>query len=177
MIYEEISLRYAQALFNLTTSKEEMESRKALLAEMASSLKKSPAWSQFFLNPQISRGDKKKVLEKSLLDPSLIHFLLLLLEKGKFKYLPEIANQYSRMVLEVNEEIAVTILTATPIDARLKNKLKKMIEKAYGKTPLMQVQLRPEILAGIIVFIGNKIIDFSITGRLKELKKMLLRRR
>lgn len=174
MIHYEVAERYAKALFNLVASKEHMLARKEVLSEIVLLFEKKPRFRTFLLNPEISKYNKKNLLQKGISDPQLLDFLFLLLEKGKFKYLPEIADKYYRMISDYSRIIEAILVTATAIDSGLKAKLKERLEKSYEKEINIHEKIDPQLIGGAILIIGNKIIDFSIEGRLEGMKKTLL---
>jgi F-type H+-transporting ATPase subunit delta len=175
MIVYEIAYRYAKALFNLVASREQMAKRGEMLALIALLLKKIPKFEKFLLNPQMNKESKKALLQKGISDPALLAFLLLVLEKGKIKYLGEIASKYQQMVTVYRGIIPATLISATAVDDELKAKLKERLEKAYGKAIALQEKIDPQIIGGATLIIENKIVDFGIKGRLEDLKKSLLR--
>jgi F-type H+-transporting ATPase subunit delta len=174
MITFKIANQWARALFNLTVSEEQMISRKEILSQITFMLLKTPKFGQFIFNPQVSMREKKEVFQKGISDIQLANYLSLLSEKGKFKYLPEIAKKYQSMVMEYKGIIEAKLMIAAAIDSDLKAELQMRLEKNYGKTFIIHEKINPEIIGGAVLIFDNRMIDFSIAGRLEKMKKNLL---
>lgn len=170
------ALRYSKALFQSGSSKEELERRLSDLTQIIETFKQFPKVSKFFASPQISIESKKQALNSALsgIDPQLKYFLFLLLDKNRFKLLPDILHFYRSMVIERIDALEVHLITASPIDAEIRNSLKEKLEKMYRKTILIKEEMDPTLIGGGILMIGNQQIDFSIKGKLAKLKRDLL---
>jgi F-type H+-transporting ATPase subunit delta len=176
MIVHDIARRYARALFDLSFPKELMIKRAELLDDLAQLLKKVPRMGPFFMNPQVKEEQKKSLLKTALphLDPLLLHFLLLLVDKKRFKYLPEIAEKMKRMTADYQELIEVEVITAFPLEESIKLALEKQVAHEYRKPCLIRESLDAKLIGGAILIVGNQMIDFSLKGRLNKLKIRLL---
>ena len=166
---------YAQALFHLPASQEEMESREELLKEIARVWQKDKSFRQFFLNPEIAFETKRTVLEKAIKEAPLVEFLLLLLKKAKIKFLPQIASKYQQLSAVKSGKSIVTLMSARPVEATLKEKLRTNLEHMYVKPVLLREKIDPRLIGGVILMVDCTMIDFSVKGRLEELTKRLLR--
>lgn len=170
----EIAERYTKALFSLKATHEEMERRDKILTQLALNYKKEPDFKRFFLNPQISKTSKEKVLKEAIQeDEELISFILLLVEKGKLGYLKAIAHHYHKLLDEKSDRLTATIIASRELDSTLKNKLKELLEKTYKKSVSLQEEIRPQILGGAVLIIENQMFDFSLKSRLEALRKTL----
>src|SRR4030067_153728 len=127
MIAGEVASRYARALFKLAATPQELEKRHQDLDGVIGLLRQIPRLGLFLSAPQITRSEKEKLLEKSLgerVGPQLLHFVLFLLEKGRLKFLPEIAESYHRLVKENLGILEARLITAVPAEPGLKDRLK-----------------------------------------------------
>lgn len=170
------AIRYSKALFNVAVSNEDLEKRLHDLTQIVETFKKFPRISIFFSSPQITVEEKKKALNAAVgkVDKELRSFLFLLLDKKRFKYLPEILEFYRSMVTAKLGALEVRFITATPIDAETGNNLKSKLEQKYRKKIIIKEEIDPTIIGGGVLLIGNEQIDFSIRGKLAKLKKDLL---
>lgn len=157
----------------LTPSKEEVEKRVEELNQIAKILEKQP----FFISPHISQEGKKAVLQKGLegkIDPQLLSFLLLLIEKRRFKHLGEIAKAYSELAMEKLGKLKGCLTVPEPISDELKKNVTEALEKRYQKSLSLDVAIDPKLIGGGILRIGNSQADFSLKGKLAKLEKDLL---
>jgi F-type H+-transporting ATPase subunit delta len=171
----EVAYRYAKALFALKAGAEEREARATQLLEMASLMKRLPLFRRFLKNPQIKSENKKNLLETIIEDAPLVNFLLMLLSRGKLELLPEIAAKYQSLKRMASKMGVAWLVTAKTVDAEIKTQLKERLERAYAKPFILYEKIKPEIIGGAILIVDNKLIDFSIKGRLEAMKKSLLR--
>jgi F-type H+-transporting ATPase subunit delta len=166
--------RYSKALFNLASSKQELEQQLSDLEQVVGLL--DPLM-PFFYSPQISQKEKEAVLDKNLkgrFDDKLLSFLLFLLKKRRLKDLSDIVQDYRRLVREELGVLEVRVVTAVPLDRDIKEKLQVKLEKVYPKKIEIQEEVDPELIGGGMVIMGNQLIDFSIRDKLARLKESLL---
>lgn len=174
---DDIALRYSKALFNVSTTDAELQTRLQEILQIDALLKQSPTLMLFFKSPQIPMEQKKAVMDKAFdgnIDKHLKSFLFLLLDKRRFSYFPQIVKSYSRLVMEKLGILEARIITAVPIQADDKKRLSTKLEQKYGKKIDLIEEVDPKIIGGGILLIGNEQIDFSISGKLAKLKKELL---
>lgn len=177
MIIHQVAFRYSRALFQLADSDKELESLLNELKAIVDALNHSPQLMQFFSFPKISQKEKEELLKRSLghlCSPKALQYLIFLLDKRRFKFLPEIVIEYERLVKTKLGILEVRLITATPLDAATKEKLKQKLERVSQKTIHIKEEVDPQLLGGGMLFIGNQMIDFSIRGKLNKMKSELL---
>jgi len=177
VIAGEVASRYSRALFKLAATPLELEKRHQDLEGVVTLLQKIPKLGLFLSAPQISSDQKRKVLENSLgsqIDQKLLHFLLFLLEKGRMKYLPEIAKEYHRLVKESLGILEANLITAVPVEKSYRETLQKRLESSFKKKVEMKEKIDPQIMGGVILVLANQVIDWSIRNKLARLKEKLL---
>jgi F-type H+-transporting ATPase subunit delta len=131
-----VSLRYSNALFLLGGSGAEHEKRASDLDEIATFLQNHPELKRFLLSPQIPKKEKSSLLKKifsDILDRNLLSFLVLLLERGRFRQLPEIAQEYHEIVKKSLGIQEVHFISALPLGEETKSRLRDKLEKYYQK--------------------------------------------
>lgn len=172
----DVASKYSKALFNLTPSVQDLEKRLSRLQEIIKLLDK-PYLKNFFASPQISQQQKMEFLKEVLkqnVDSELLSFFLLLLEKKRLKYLPEIAKHYSELIRNKKGILKARLLTAFPLDEKTRASLKEKLDQMYHKNIEIDNQIDPSLIGGGIIFIGSQMLDFSLNGKLSKLKKDLL---
>lgn len=177
MIIHEIAYRYAQALFNQTHSIEEMEKRLNDLEEIVKFFHDYPKLKNFFSSPQISKQDKERILRdnlKSHFEDSFISFLAFLIHKGRFEYLSEIAREYAQLFIEKLGIIEVDLITAVPIEEKIKEQLKAKLEAAYHRKIRIIEKIDSRVIGGATLLMASHMVDASLKGKLAKLKNELL---
>jgi F-type H+-transporting ATPase subunit delta len=177
MIAGEIASRYARALFNLASSKTELESRQLDLEVFVEALKKNPRLRTFLSASQINREEKRKVLQAILAgktDEKFLDFLYFILEKGRMNFLEEISREYHHRVKENLGILETNLITAVPAEPKLKERLREKLERAYKKKIEMKEKIDPQLVGGVILVLGNQVMDWSVRDRLLSLKESLL---
>jgi len=177
MIASKAAPHYSKALFNLTQDDVQLNAYAKSLWELADLMRHNPAFKSFLLQPFGTMDFKKKILKKLFQDSSevkVLNFLFLLLEKKRMDALPEIADEYGRMVNEKLGQMIVNITTAIPIDGETIEKLRLMFEEQYRKKVFIKDEINPKILGGMIVKINSQMLDGSLKARLANLKDKLL---
>ena len=171
MTIREIPKRYAQALFNLT--KESKEEALSFLDV----LDKTPQLRLFLLSAQIAFEEKEKVLQKGFggkVSDIFLRFIFLIIKKHRFKYIQEILQTYVSLVEKDLNVVVASIVTAIPLSPSQKEKLIKKLEMSYKKSILLEETIDPQIIGGARLIVEGKIIDFSLSSRLNNLKQYLL---
>lgn len=177
MITKEIALKYSRALFRIKHSQNEIEKMLVDLEFILAALNVRPGIMDFFSSPKISKKEKQQVLEKSFaeqIDPQILKFILFLVEKKRIVFFPAIVADFKQQLIERSGILQVLLITATQVDQDTRELLKKKLESAYEKKIEINEELDPKLIAGGILIFSNKLIDFSVKGKLDRLKKDLL---
>ncbi len=178
MIRYQVARRYSKALFHFSTSKEELEKRLVDLQEFNKRFDDHPRLMQFLNAPEVSVQEKeefiKSILDKDF-DPLLYKFLFFLLEKKRLKHINEITDEYRKQVHKKLGIIDVRLISAFPLDPSDKKLLIAKLQQSYPNKDFSLIEeIDSKLIGGLIAIIGNRIVDFSISNRLSELKEKLL---
>jgi F-type H+-transporting ATPase subunit delta len=180
MIKLDIAERYSKVLFDLDLKKDAFENRLWDFENMSTLIESNPTLVEFLKSPQISIDEKKKLLTTALsshFDEDFLQFLVYLIERKRFDYLKSIAKKYRDLVDEHLGIWEAELVTPVPLEPHLESKLVDMLEKSFDKKINVVPKIQPNIIGGSILIILNKMVDWSITGRLKKLKESLLERK
>ena len=177
MTSNEYSRRYAQAIFRMALEQKDLNRWQSDLRRVTALMKDSALFS-LVTNPIITWKEKSKTLTQRLGDvnPLAIKLVQLLDAKGKLATLDDIAEEYQAMVdnyrgIEGTEIAEVT--TAVPLDNDYQLKVAQRITDIVGKPVLLRPKVDPAIIGGIIIRVGDKLIDGSIRSKLAALRKDL----
>lgn len=176
MISSEIASRYSKALFELAKTSNQLEETSKNLEEVLHVVE-TLELNSFFTDPSVSSQQKKDVLKQALekhIHPLVLTFLQFLIDKRRFNFLSEISSKYTDLVKKNSEILEVELTTAIPADDKMKKALTEKLEKLYRKKIKIKEKLDEEILGGVILLVGNQMIDDSIKHHLLKLKENLL---
>lgn len=168
-----VERRYAEALVDAAESKESIDEVQSELRVFADLYSKHPDFTSFFLSPEIGKKEKKGAL-KVMLDGSrsiVLSFLQLLIDKDRMHNLQGIYNEYVDIADKRKKVLDLKIKTFAAIDDAQLEKIKEKYMKEYDASHVKTtVSIESELLGGIVVQIGDRVIDGSVKGRLKGLK-------
>ena len=177
MLNLQLAHKYSRAIFELAQDEGKLVPYGEELASVLKDLDTVPGIWGYFGNPEITRGDKKALLKKLFdgeLSEDVYHFLLLLVDKRRMTLLPAIVSQYEAFSNEARHIVVADVTTARPLSAAQQDKLEDKLEVVTGKTVKVRLHEDPKILGGVIVRIGDKRIDGSVTGKLSALAGELM---
>jgi F-type H+-transporting ATPase subunit delta len=168
----------AKALFEAAI-KEKNLIRQLGNLRMVSDLVKDPSIASALTKSGSSFEEKSRILKDRAGDLSLqvLNLVGMLLEKGRLADLDDISVEYQRLIDSYHgvegAEVA-EVATAIPLDEEDKLRLGKRISEMLGRPVVLKVVVTPELLGGVVVRVGDKIIDGSVLHRLQTLSKELV---
>ncbi len=174
-----VARRYAGALFTVGTKAGDAGAYGKQLLDLAGALAQAPEAMRFFKNPVFSVEEKKAVLkqimEKQGLTGAVANFANLLADKSRLASLPEIAADYKAMLDEANGIVSGKLVTAVALSDARQVALKEQLEKQTGKKLVLEYAADPEILGGLVLKIGDSVLDASLRAQLNILKETIKR--
>jgi len=172
-----VAIKFINALLEVASEKGQFDQVEKDLDLVSGVMKKHDNLKKVLFHPSISRNDKKDVL-KNVFGKSvtsvMLNFLSLLVDRRKEEILEYIPAVYRAVTDEKKGVVKATVQTVVPLTGERLDYFKKQLKKITGKTVELEVVQNPDILGGMVIQIGNKMIDGSIANRLKNLKVRLL---
>ncbi|MFA5794219.1 MAG: ATP synthase F1 subunit delta [Candidatus Brocadiia bacterium] len=173
MINANIAKRYASALIRIAQNKNIVgktgeELLLALKVYLTSSLPR------IILNPLISEQEKKSLLERMFTDklsPNTMEFLKTLIIKKRFDLLPDITEIYGLLSDEAQNIIRVKVTSAFPLSASEENTLLAKLNIITRKKIVLKSELNKSLLGGMLIQLGDTVLDGSVKGRLRYMKE------
>jgi F-type H+-transporting ATPase subunit delta len=176
-----VARRYARALFALgqKEGQEALERYGKGLDAVVEVLNVAPELLRIFANPIFTVEEKKavlaKVLEKIEPEPMIKNFCFLLADKNRLAFLPEIQAYYSHLLDLASGVIRGELFTAIELEEELKSEIAtKLAEQSKAKV-VLDYKVNPDILGGLILKVGDKVLDASIKAQLQILKENIKR--
>jgi F-type H+-transporting ATPase subunit delta len=170
---EEIARVYASALFESAKADGKLDAIREQLGAFADALAENKEMQLFFFSPYFSSAEKQQGLEKAVsdLEPQLLNFLELLIEKHRMPVLFRIRRQFDALWARENKRLGVVVTSAVKLDPEVAEKIGSEIEEQTGNKVELQSRVDPDILGGLVVQVGNMVLDTSIRNRLEKLRK------
>jgi F-type H+-transporting ATPase subunit delta len=172
---EEIARVYARSLFEVATEHDKLDVVREQVGQFADALSESPELQTFLFSPYFSTEEKKDGLAKAVTDADEIvaNFLALLLEKHRMPVIFRIRREYDRLWEEANRLLPVQITSAVELDPSVAERIGDEIGRQTGRTVELTSSVDPDVIGGIVVRVGNSILDASIRTRLENLRKQV----
>jgi ATP synthase F1 delta subunit len=170
---EEIARVYATALFAAAQDRGKLDAIRDQLAQFVDALEGSKDLRLFLFSPYFSSAEKIEGLKRTVTDaePEFLNFLELLLEKGRMPVIFRIRRQYDALWDKENKRLGVTVTSAVELDPEIAKRIGKEIEEQTGNTVELESRVDPDILGGLVLQVGNMVLDTSIRNRLEKLRK------
>jgi F-type H+-transporting ATPase subunit delta len=170
---EELAQVYARSLFQVALEQGKLDLLREQLAQFADALDRTRELAVFFFSPYFSSNEKQQSLGTLLdgADEILVNFLSLLIENHRMPVIFRIRQEYERLWDEENKTLPVDITSAIALDEATTESLGRTIGERAGRTVTLAAHVDPDILGGIIVRVGNSILDASIRNRLEQLRR------
>jgi F-type H+-transporting ATPase subunit delta len=172
---EEIASVYARSLFEVAKEHDKLDQVREQLGEFADALEDNRELQVFFFSPYFSTQEKKDGLEKAVsgTDEIFDNFLALLIEKHRMPAIFRVRRELDRMWERENQLLPVEVTSAIELDESTVKQIGDRIGEQTGQKVELSAKVEPDILGGIVVRVGNSIIDASIRARLESLRKQV----
>jgi F-type H+-transporting ATPase subunit delta len=170
---EELAQVYGRSLFGVALEQGRLDELREQLGQFADALDRQRELAVFFFSPYFSTAEKTRSLGGLLdgADEILINFLTLLIENHRMPVIFRIRQEYERLWEEENRTLPVEITSAIALDQATTESLGRTIGERAGRTVTLASRVDPDILGGIIIRVGNSILDASIRNRLEQLRR------
>lgn len=169
-----VGKRYAKALFELAREREEIDKVEAELGALHVLLEGEAR--DFFGHPSIGIELKLDVLNKALegkVSETLLGTLRLMLERRRHEAIEAMTAQYVRLANDARGRATAIVYTPKPLTETEQQQVAAHFGKLTGKQIKIENEIRPELLGGLQVRIGDRLYDGSLSGKLNGLKKLL----
>jgi F-type H+-transporting ATPase subunit delta len=171
-----IARNYAEALLTLAQRANDLAGYAAMIGAVADAMQRDEALRRFMESPRISAAEKNALLARAFQDrmPRLfVRYLQALVNNRRQMLIPEVAVEYSNLVDEVEGRIHAQVTVAKqPTDAD-RAAIAAQLSRALGKQVVPHVAVNPAILGGLVVRVGDRVMDGSVRRRLAMLRRRL----
>jgi ATP synthase F1 delta subunit len=172
---EELAQVYSHALFEVAKEHDVVDDVREQLGQFADELSDNRDLQVFLFSPYFSSQEKKDGIGKIVdgADERFLNFLELLAERHRMPAIFRIRRAYDGLWREENKLLPVTVTSAIELDEGLVKGLGERIEEQTGKKVELTSRVDPDVLGGLVLQVGNMVLDASIRNRLEQLRKQV----
>ena len=182
------SHRYAQAMYEIAREAGEDEYVESELESLSAALKSAPEIERSLGNPALGPAEKRRILGRVFtgssparggsasggkMDAQLVRFLLLLFQKNRFYLIHDVVSHFRKIADESQGQGVAEIRSAVALKPEHRAAIVSRIEKISGKKMVVETKIDESLIGGVIVKVGNKVIDDSARTKLGNFKKEL----
>jgi F-type H+-transporting ATPase subunit delta len=174
---EEIARVYAEALFEVAKDKDKLDRIHDELNQFAEALAGDRDLQVFFFSPYFSTAEKQEGIDRAVrgADEEFVNFLKLLAEKHRMPLMFRAQRHFEALWKDERKRLDVTVTSAIKLDRQIIEKVGEEIEKQTGRTVELRSAVDEDILGGLVLQVGNMVLDASVRNRLERLRKNIAR--
>lgn len=174
---ESIARNYAEALFTLGERSGRTGEYGDLLEALAGGMKASPKVMAVFLSPKVPKAVKNRLLADAMPEApgEFVLFLQAVVKRGRQVLIGEIFGAYLGLLDLKHDRVRAGVTVARVPDEALKARITKALKAGLKKEVLPTFIVDPEILGGVIVRVGDRVMDGSVKRRMTRLRRQLLK--
>jgi F-type H+-transporting ATPase subunit delta len=170
---------YAKSLYKLASADSTQTSMHEELCDLVKYVNETSAFEHFLTSATIDTDRRRESLERAMRGKAsdlLVNFLQVLNTKDRLSLLEQISVQFRFAIEHELKQVEVDVTTAVALSSSLRESLMAELQKMTGKEPILTEKVRPDIIGGLILLIGDRKIDFSVARRLDGYRDALITR-
>jgi len=170
---------YARALFEAASEGDILDTVKEQLAQFDDALKANWEFQLYFFSPNFSTAEKKEGVRRAVVDadPTFVNFLDALIERHRMPELSRIRTSFDQLWDTEMKVLPVEITTAVPLDEATVASIGERIGRETGNRVQLTSVVDPDVVGGMVLRVGNLILDASIKSRLNQLRTQVSKAR
>jgi F-type H+-transporting ATPase subunit delta len=170
---EEIAEVYARSLFEVATERDILDTIREQLNQFADALHDNRDVAIFFFSPYFPSNEKKDALHRAVTgaDPAMLNFLEALIERHRMPAIFRIRTRFEELWDKTNKLLPVQVTSAVELDPATVEQIGQRIGEQTGNKIELSSRVDPDIIGGIVLRVGNFIMDASIRTRLEKLRR------
>jgi len=170
---EEIARVYADALFGVAKQHGKLDAIREQLGQFADAIAGNTDLQVFFFSPYFSSAEKRDGIARAVsgAEPELVNFLELLAEKHRMPVIFRIRARFDELWAEENRQLEVRLTSAVELDPEVVSRVRAEIERQTDRTIELESSVDEGIIGGLVLRVGNMVVDASLRGRLERLRK------
>jgi F-type H+-transporting ATPase subunit delta len=170
---EEIARVYTQALFGVAIEKGKLDVLREQLAQFADAVAESRDLQMFLFSPYFSSAEKRDGIARMVsgAEPELVNFLELLAEKHRMPAIFRIRRRFDELWARENRQLEVRLTSAVELDPEIVKRVRAEIERQTDQKIELSSDVDDRIIGGLVLRVGNMVLDASVRNKLERLRK------
>jgi F-type H+-transporting ATPase subunit delta len=170
---EEIARVYAEALFEVAREMGKLDRIREQLGELVDAIDRDRDMQVFFFSPYFSSEEKRDGLRRAIsgAEPELVNFCELLIDKHRMPVIFRARARFDELWAEENKLLEVTLTSAVELDAEVVQRVGGEVERQTGRQIELESAVDERILGGLVLRVGNMVLDASLRNKLEKLRK------
>jgi F-type H+-transporting ATPase subunit delta len=172
-----IARNYAETLLELARRANDLDGWGKMIMDVANALEADASLRLFLETPRVSADAKNEILAKAFQDrmPRLfVRYLQALVKNRRQALIPEIAEQYRSLLDAVEGRVHAQVVVARETGDDEQDMIARELSRVLGKTVIPHLTINPAILGGLVVRVGDQVMDGSVRRRLSKLRNLLV---
>lgn len=172
-----IARNYAEALLELARRANDLPGWGTMIDSVAEAMRNDVTLRRFLESPKVDAATKKDVLGKAfqdLMPRVLVRFLQVLIDNRRQMLIPTIATEFHNLVNEAENRVHAQVTVARAMNEDAKARMAAELSRAFGMAVVPHVTVDPGILGGVVVRVGDRVIDGSVRRRLATLRRQMI---
>ena len=171
------ALAYAGALIELAEEQGVLEPVANDAGAFHEALRDNPELLPFFRDPSIGESERQKVLDAALGEAHQLvrNFVNLMNERGRLAILPQTLDAFETLLDQKLGKVEADVTTAVKLSDDELEKVRQRVGKAFGREAVVHQYVDPEIIGGLILQVGDEVIDASVRRQLAAMRERLLK--
>ena len=170
---EEVARVYAEALFESARDADKLDVIREQLDQFTDAIDSERDMQVFFFSPYFSSQEKRDGIASTLdgAESELVNFLELLAEKHRMPAIFRIRRNFDELWAEENKRLEVTLTSAVELDQEVVDRVGKAIEQQTDRKIDISAEVDDAIIGGLVLRVGNMVLDASLRSKLDRLRK------
>ncbi|MBM7853733.1 F-type H+-transporting ATPase subunit delta [Desulfohalotomaculum tongense] len=177
MLRGAVARRYAQALYEIAVANNGLDALEAELKAVNAVIEGEQGLQKILFHPQITTAEKKQVVSQLFegrVSETTINFLYLIVDRHREAYLSDIVEEFINQANEARNRVDAEVISAKELTAEQKKSLAGVLNRLAGKEVSPEYKVDASLIGGLVVRIGDKVIDGSVKHKLESLKQSLM---
>ena len=175
--HSELALTYAQSLLELADERGELEPVAADAAKLREAAAETPNFHAFLRDPAISADERRTVIDRAFGDAHrlVLRFLHLMNDRDRLGRLPEVLDAFEHLLDEKYGKIEADVTVAERLDEAQLAHVRDRVGRALGKEAVVHQYVDPNIIGGMVLRVGDRVVDASVRRQLDAMRERLSR--
>jgi len=170
-----VAATYAEALYEAAEAQSAVDQVRTELDEFAAAMAPGSELRDALLNPEFDPTAKRAAVEELMegAHPVSTGFVQVLIDRGRLSEIDDVLAAYGRRVDAAEGRVVVTAVTAIPLTPELREQIREKVRVQTGRDAELEETVDPSIIGGLVLRVGDVVVDASLRTRLEEMRRSL----